>query len=242
MVVQTPINNKDRVKELEFYLNIAAENNVDFAIFPEGYLNIIKDPDLLDKSLEVIKKEGINTLFGVISPNTNSAYFVDQEGKIGEQYLKRCLFGKEKERFERGKSPVIFNIRDYKISPLICYDLFFPEISRELMGLGVDVIPVLGIIRKERRGLWYSLLETRANENNIPFLASCGVSEENKIMKSSAIAKPRESVIKIKGDYALSRIEPEKYALFKQEESPLERGKVLFDRNLAGPYLGDLKI
>lgn len=243
LLAQTPIRNENKIKELDYYLNLANKENINLAIFPEGYLNLNRNKDLLKQSIKIIKENKINTLLGVINSNQNSAYFVDYKGNIVGKYLKRCLFADEKEKFEGGKEPFIFNIKGYKISPLICYDLFFPELSRELMNLGVEIIPVLSTIREERRSLWYSVLETRANENNIPFLASCGIYKQNKLVGGSAIARPREKVIKIKGKgYLISKIEPEKYKKFRENESPLERGKNLFDKNIFGPYIKDIKL
>jgi len=61
----------------------------------------------------------------------NRLFWVEPNGNYSN-YDKRHLFrmGKEDEHYTQGNKKIITKIKDWKISPLICYDLRFPVWSR----------------------------------------------------------------------------------------------------------------
>ncbi|HUX99270.1 MAG TPA: nitrilase-related carbon-nitrogen hydrolase [Candidatus Deferrimicrobium sp.] len=70
----------------------------------------------------------------------NSAVVFGPKGYICT-YRKIQLYNKEKKFFMPGDLPLqIFEIEDYKIGIMICFDWFFPEIPRTLALLGADVV------------------------------------------------------------------------------------------------------
>ena len=70
----------------------------------------------------------------------NSLYLIGPDGKIKDRYDKRfCLKG-ELRRYSPGNHFVNFTINNVKCSLLICFDLRFPEIYRELYKNGVKCI------------------------------------------------------------------------------------------------------
>jgi omega-amidase len=82
-----------------------------------------------------------------------------------ESYDKRHLFrpGGERDHFTPGRERSVFTIGDWRICPLICYDLRFPVFSR-----GIDEYDLLLYIAnwpKSRRSAWLTLLPARAVEN-----------------------------------------------------------------------------
>ena len=62
----------------------------------------------------------------------NSLYLISPKGKIADRYDKRFCTPDDLEHFTPGNRFVIFNINGVRCSLLICYDLRFPEIYRDL--------------------------------------------------------------------------------------------------------------
>ncbi|TFF85756.1 MAG: acyltransferase [Promethearchaeota archaeon] len=70
----------------------------------------------------------------------NSAVVFGPQGYI-TKYRKIQLYAREKEFFQSGDSlPEIFDLKDYRIGIMICFDWFFPEIPRTLALKGADVV------------------------------------------------------------------------------------------------------
>jgi len=70
----------------------------------------------------------------------NCLYLINPEGKITGRYDKRFCMPAELEHYTPGNRFVFFNINGVKCSLLICYDVRFPEIYRELKKAGVSCI------------------------------------------------------------------------------------------------------
>jgi nitrilase len=73
----------------------------------------------------------------------------------------------EKEYFTRGDHLFVFNIGQFKLAPIICYDIRIPELSRTLVvDHGVDVILHCGAYyRDESFVTWHAFVTTRSIEN-----------------------------------------------------------------------------
>jgi predicted amidohydrolase len=70
----------------------------------------------------------------------NSAILLGPDGIIGK-YRKLHLFLNEKDYFARGNLGLpVFDLGDYKIGMLICFDWIFPEVWRILALKGADII------------------------------------------------------------------------------------------------------
>lgn len=86
-------------------------------------------------------------------------------------YDKRKLFtlAKEDESFTAGKKPVIVEYKNWKINLQICYDLRFPEISRNSVNkqnvFSYDLSLYVANWPERRVHHWKSLLVARAIEN-----------------------------------------------------------------------------
>ena len=70
----------------------------------------------------------------------NSLYLISPKGKIADRYDKRFCTPDDLEHFTPGNRFVIFNINGVRCALLICYDLRFPEIYRELKKARADCI------------------------------------------------------------------------------------------------------
>lgn len=104
----------------------------------------------------------------------NSCYIIDSSGNIAGEYHKRKLFDREiHHRVTPGDQNTIIDIGGWKIGILICADLWYPELCREMEGeIDVLAVPAQSIVRSPDyqeygRKLWHSLALTRSQENSI---------------------------------------------------------------------------
>jgi len=70
----------------------------------------------------------------------NSLYLIDPKGKIVDRYDKRFGTPGDLRRLTPGNRFVHFKINGVKCSLLICFDLRFPELYRELYKAGVNCV------------------------------------------------------------------------------------------------------
>lgn len=94
----------------------------------------------------------------------NRLIWMPPDGPAG-WYDKRHLFrmAGEHDHFAQGHKRSIFEIKGWRICPLVCYDLRFPVFCR-----GIDEYELLIFIAnwpKARRSAWQTLLPARAVEN-----------------------------------------------------------------------------
>ncbi len=94
----------------------------------------------------------------------NRLYAVSGEGYVGT-YDKRHLFtyAQEHECYSAGKDRLIIPYQDWKICPLVCYDLRFPVWSRN--DVDYDLLIYVANWPDSRALAWNTLLPARAVEN-----------------------------------------------------------------------------
>ena len=131
--------------------------------------------------IELSQKVNSSILFGM-PYESDSRFFISQilvdprEGVV-EIYSKMhlCHYGAscEKDFFEQGNKLITFDLCGWKVAPLICYDIRFPEMARSLvLEHGVDfLIHAAAYYRDESFATWPHFAVTRAMENQI-FLLS----------------------------------------------------------------------
>lgn len=103
----------------------------------------------------------------IISENSkfyNRFIFIHPSGKI-EYYNKRHLFTLAGEHtvYTLGEEKITINYKDWKICPLICYDLRFPVWARNVEEY--DLLIFVANWPKPRISAWDTLLKARAIEN-----------------------------------------------------------------------------
>lgn len=102
----------------------------------------------------------------------NRLLFATPDGEL-RSYDKRHLFrfGREHERYAAGRDRLVVEWRDWRICPLVCYDLRFPVFSRnrydvERHGqLDYDLLLYVANWPSARAYPWKTLLRARAIEN-----------------------------------------------------------------------------
>ncbi len=113
----------------------------------------------------------------------NTAYLLGKDGRVRGRYRKVHLFGlfKEDRYFAGGTSLFSASIASFKVAPLICYDLRFPEISRKAALMNTDIIIYSAQWPQERIHHWKSLLIARAIENQLFVAGVNGTGRSGKI-------------------------------------------------------------
>lgn len=159
----------------------AKEKGVDFVVFPEMTLTgFSMDTELIAESQknsdtiayfrEEAKKNEIAVGFGVVIKGEKKAenkfIIMDSLGAILTDYSKihPFSFGEENEHYIKGEQVVSCQLDNFIISPLICYDLRFPEIF-QVCSRKSNLIVVIANWPTLRRGHWITLLKARAVEN-----------------------------------------------------------------------------
>lgn len=105
----------------------------------------------------------------------NTAFTVDRNGELIREYSKMHLVPmlNEPEYLESGdKSAEVFEINGETCGLVICYDLRFPELFRDLSLSGAKIIFVVAEWPIERTEHWITLLKARAIENQCYIVAS----------------------------------------------------------------------
>jgi len=136
-------------------LTACASFKVDYAVFPELFLNGYNSGDPAWATLDVTAKKigsiakdlGCGVVVGFAEKDAsnryNSAIAVDDQGQLRCHHRKIQLFGKrEKELFRPGSRIPTFAFGKFKIAILICYDVEFAGHVEALSRESVDVILV----------------------------------------------------------------------------------------------------
>ena len=107
----------------------------------------------------------------------------DSDGVCRAEYHKIHLFDadvgdaqqqyRESDSYAPGDQPCVFHSPFGRIGVAVCYDLRFPELFRQMMDPGMDVLLVPAAFTR-RTGLahWLPLLRARAIENQIAVVAA----------------------------------------------------------------------
>lgn len=131
--------------------------------------------------------------------NHSSVYIPGQSNEYAS-YDKVHPFFPELKEFKAGNEINLFKINEWNVSSTICYDLRFPELFRDAVKKGAQLITVQAawpLIRKEH---WVTLLKARAIENQVYIAAVNGVSVNDKNTElplggTSMIITPQGEVI-----------------------------------------------
>ncbi|KAF2024753.1 carbon-nitrogen hydrolase [Setomelanomma holmii] len=160
-----PMQLEHNFKKAANFIRSAAAQGAELAVLPEYHLTNWqpKDPgfvglcdqweEYLRKYRDLAKECGICIVPGTIVEShrdaTNEAdkllnvcYFIDHEGNIAGKYVKKNLWGPERDHLTGSGRDVheVFDTPIGKVGMLICWDLAFPEAFRELIANGAKII------------------------------------------------------------------------------------------------------
>ncbi len=204
-------NKKANLKTMETYMN---KTKADFYIFGEMFLTGYPCKDEFRNLAEtkegpsikflkkLVKEKKCYLIFGMPLKDENvegliynSAILIHPNGKV-DNYNKRFLitFGpfEEKIYFDEGEESNVFKTKFGKIGLFICYDLFFPEITKALSLQGADVLVCISASPSTTRKFFETLLPARAIENTtyIAYANIVGTQEELVLWGGSQLYDP----------------------------------------------------
>lgn len=182
----------ENIRKIEDNVVRAKKQGVELVIFPElsvtGYVLRDQIYELAEtipgQSTNILEKLAVKTgtyiVFGLpeLSDKTqatiyNAAVLVGPDGLIGKyrkMYLPTHSVFEEKRYFRPGYQTAVFETELGKIGLIICYDVFFPEVSRLTRLKGAQLIVCISASPATRRAFFETLTVARAIENTA-FLA-----------------------------------------------------------------------
>jgi predicted amidohydrolase len=208
--------NLNKIEELTLK---AKQQGADLAIFPEmsltGYVLLdevyglaepIPGPSI--QRVEMLaKKTTMHIIFGMpeLSEKTqatiyNSSVLIGPEGLIGKyrkMYLPTHSVFEEKRYFRPGYEPATFQTELGNIGLTICYDVFFPEVSRLLRLKGAQLIVCISASPAIRKGYFEILTAARALENTayLAYVNLSGVEDGLQFWGGSRLLSPTGDVL-----------------------------------------------
>lgn len=117
---------------------------------------------------------------------TATSLLFDRDGQRLARYDKIHLFDvdvadnthqyRESNHTEPGDAVVVVNVAGVRVGLAICYDIRFPELFRQMVTQGVDLIVLpSAFTRVTGEAHWHTLLRARAIENQCYIVAACQV-------------------------------------------------------------------
>ena len=179
-IIQTELAWEDPAANRAHFDGLIAgiEEPTDLIVLPETFstgftMDAAANAETMDGDtvswMRLVAKDFGTTLCGSLVIEEDGRYYnrliwMPPDGNCGF-YDKRHLFrmGGERENYSPGSGKSIFTIKDWRVLPLVCYDLRFPVWSR-----GIDEFELLLFVAnwpKPRRSAWQVLLPARGVEN-----------------------------------------------------------------------------
>ncbi|MEK6868740.1 MAG: carbon-nitrogen hydrolase family protein, partial [Nanoarchaeota archaeon] len=200
----------------------------DIVCFPEASLIHSKNKKSIKKIpfkkyINIIKKEcKENRIHCVLGSNIlknnklyNSAFFIDDKGKIIYKYDKVNLFRNESNAVTAGKTNRVIKTKFGKIGIVICWDIAYLEYVKELAKKGAWIIFCPSYIKNYGRELESYLLlpYARAFENSSYFVSCDSANKE--CAQYSVICGPSRIYSEIKGKEGIIFAELDRKKVFE---------------------------
>jgi len=180
----------DKERNLKNMTDTVEGTDADLFVFPETYVTgyMVRDRfvslaedidgDSVNYVIELADRTGKAVVFGIPLNDpcshgliTNSAVLVTPDGRV-QRYdkLHPANFGPFEEGlyFTPGQSPSMFSFRGRGVGVCICYDLFFPEITKAYAMQGADLLLCLAASPVTSRMPFERMIPARAVENTCP--------------------------------------------------------------------------
>ena len=145
----------------------ALKAGAEIVLLPEKWTRHLDDVPLVDfqrlakKYTSYVIPGAVEDGVSIISP------VIDPNGEVKGIAKKIHLYEEEKNRLFPGSSTIIFTYRGVKIGIVICYDVDFPEVIRQMFVKGVEVVLVPSKIPQDGLELWRDYLRVRVLENRL---------------------------------------------------------------------------
>ncbi|MEM0253612.1 MAG: carbon-nitrogen hydrolase family protein [Candidatus Bathyarchaeia archaeon] len=207
------------ITKMEKYADEARKQEAELIIFPElsltGYTLKDKVYELAEtipgpsteKIARIAKENNLYIIFGApeLSEKAqailyNTAVLVGPEGYIGKyrkMHLPNHSVFEEKRYFRPGYKTGVYKTRLGRIGLIICYDIFFPEITRLIRLEGADFTVCISASPSTRRSFFEILTAARAIENTmfLAYVNLVGIEEGLQFWGGSRLIAPNGNVI-----------------------------------------------
>ncbi len=214
----------DKKKNLDTIEEVVKESEPDLAVFGElflsGYMcrdNLTKLAEPIDgpsikRASKIAKEYGAHIVLGVPEKAKekeglfyNSSVLVYPNEKVGcYRKLHLANFGPFEEHlyFGYGNELPVFETKIGKIGMLICFDCFFPELSKIYALKGADILVCISASPSTTRTFFEKVIVSRAIENTIFFTYTNLVGTQLNMVYwgGNTVVGPRGDV-KAKGEY-----------------------------------------
>ena len=138
----------------------------------------------------------------------NTLYITGPEGNLGT-YRKQRMFSpmEEDSFFTPGTDPNPIQSSLGTVAGLVCYDLRFPELLRDQVALGANLLVVPAQWPTARVNHWRILLQARAIENQMFVVGTnrCGTTGDTSFGGHSMIVRPDGTILLEAGESPDSR-------------------------------------
>jgi predicted amidohydrolase len=196
----------------------ARKKNVDLLIFPELHLTgyTMRDevshlaepiPGPSTRKVEGLAKEhGVHIIFGMPEESEvkgvlhNTAVFVGPKGLIGRYrkiHLPTHSVFEERRYYRPGQEAPVFKTDIGTIALNICYDLYFPELTRLQALQGAQLVVCISASPGLRRRFFEGFCLSRAMENAVylAYVNRIGIEEGLQFWGGSRVIAPNGSVL-----------------------------------------------
>ena len=136
---------------------------------------------------------------GIEGMGRNEALVVAPDGQELARYAKMQPFtaGGEHMIHEPGNQVAVFKWQGFTIAPMICYDLRFPELAREAIAQGANLLLYIASWPIKRAHHWVTLLQARAIENQawVVGVNRCGTDPDFTYPGRTLVVDPQGTII-----------------------------------------------
>jgi len=208
------------IKEMEKKIKQAKRKDANLVIFPELALTGYVCRDLVYELAEpvptgpsirqitdIAKREKVHTIFGMIEQSAkaravlhNTAVLIGPRGFIGKyqkMHLPTHSVFEEKRYFRQGYQTPVYETNIGKLGMIICYDIYFPEITRLMRLKGSQLIACISASPSTRREFFEVLTAARAIESTVflAFTNLVGIEDGLQFWGGSRLIAPSGSVV-----------------------------------------------
>jgi omega-amidase len=205
--------NHDKVRAL---LSAARPQPGTLVVLPEMFatgftMNLEVAEDTGQSIASIAREYRVNLLAGTVRDRRNEAVLFDAQGRELARYAKMHPFSFAGEAVVPGTEVVVVDCGGFKLAPVVCYDLRFPELFRAGVKRGANLFAVIANWPRKLSGLadstprldhWLTLLKARAIENQSYVIGvnRCGRDPGNDYPGRSQIISPRGEVLADAGE------------------------------------------
>lgn len=207
------------IRKIEYYVKQAKKKRASLIVFPELALTGYVCRDLVYELAESIpgpavhrlediaKREKMHIVLGMLEKSSkakavlhNTAVLISPKGFVGKyqkMYLPTHSVFEEKRYFRGGYRTPVFNTSIGKLGLIICYDVYFPEITRLLRLKGTQLVICISASPSVRRGFFEVLTTARALENTmfLAYVNLVGIEDGLQFWGGSRMVAPSGSII-----------------------------------------------